>query len=192
MVINAHPEGKHKYSPGDVQAVKRLLADSSRKLADLTASMVYDNPALLKLLIEVSWLDEDPWSQRASRVVSICCCRFPELFQPHCSTIISRLKKVHAESVIRNFLKILAEIPVTLKDRNKTVLLNLCFDYLSGNYAIAIKVYSMQILFNLSLEIPEIGVELCHILEESLPDASPGYRSRGEKILRKLRRINFR
>jgi hypothetical protein len=191
-LINAHPEGKHKYSPGDVQDVKRLLADSSKKLADLTASMVYDNPPLLKLLIEVAWLDEDPWSQRASRVVSICCCRFPEMFQPHSSTIINRLKKVYAESVIRNFLKILAEIPVTLKERDKTLLLNLCFDYLSGNYAVSIKVYSMQILFNLSLEIPEIGVELCNILEENLPDASPGYRSRGEKILRKLRRINFR
>jgi hypothetical protein len=191
-VINAHPEGKHKYSPGDIQAVKGLLADSSKKLADLTACMVYDNPSLLKLLIEVAWLDEDPWSQRASRVVSICCCRFPEMLQPHSATIINRLKKVHAESVIRNFLKILAEIPAKLKDREKTLLLNLCFDYLLRNYAVSIKVYSMQILFNLSLEIPEIGVELCHILEENLPDASPGYRSRGEKIIRKLRRINFR
>jgi hypothetical protein len=174
------------------QAVKELLADSSKKLADLTASMVYDNPPLLKLLIETSWLDEDPWSQRASRVVSICCCRFPELFQPHCIPIINHLKKLHVESAIRNYLKILAEVPVTLKNREKTLLLNLCFDYLSGNYSVAVKVYSMQILYNLSLEIPEIGVELCHILEENLPDASPGYRSRSEKILRKLRRINFR
>ena len=154
--------------------------------------MVYDNPALLKLLIEVSWLDEDPWSQRASRVVSICCCSFPELFQPHCTPIINHLKKLHVESAIRNYLKILAEVPVTLKNREKTLLLNLCFDYLSGNYSVAVKVYSMQILYNLSLKIPEIGVELHHILEESLTDASPGYRSRGEKILRKLRRINFR
>jgi hypothetical protein len=190
--MNSHPEAKNNDPLGDVQAAKKLLADSSRKLADLTASMVYDNPKLLKLLIEVSWLDEDPWSQRASRVVSICCNRFPEMFQPHCASIIKRLKKVHVESVIRNFLKILAEIPVTLKDRDTTQLLNLCFDYLTGNYTVAVKVYSMQILYNLSLEIPEIGVELCHILEEGLPDASPGYRSRSEKILRKLSRINFR
>jgi hypothetical protein len=191
VVNQVNPKGKYKYAQEDVLAARRLLADSSKKLADLTASMVYDNPSLLKLLIEVSWLDQDPWSQRASRVVSICCCRYPEMFQPQSSTIISRLKKVHVESVIRNFLKILAEVTVMLKDRNKTQLLNLCFDYLTGNYSVAVKVYSMQILYNLSLEIPEIAVELSNILEESLPDASPGYRSRGEKILRKLHKINF-
>ena len=173
------------------ERILKHLADSSRTLADLTASMVFDNTLLLKPLIEVSWLDRDPWSQRASRVVSICCCRFPELFKPYCSEVIRKLDGLHSEGVRRNFLKILAEAPVKFTKKDKSYLVNLCFDYLSGSFSVALKIYSMQVLYNLSLEIPEIGIELSNLIEENLPDSSPGYRSRGEKILRKLHRINF-
>jgi len=166
--------------------MRRQLADSSRKLADLTASMVYDNPLLLKDLLEITWLDRDPWSQRASRVVSICCCRFPELFRPYCSEVIRKLVSLKTEGAKRNFLKILAEVPVKLTKKDKLILINLCFDYMAGVFAVAIKVYSMQILYNLSMEIPEIGIELSNLIENDLPDATPGYKSRGEKILKKL------
>jgi hypothetical protein len=85
---------------------------------------------------------------------------------------------------MRNFLKTLAEVPVKLTKKDKSILLNLCFDYLvSNDYPVAVHVFSMQILFNLSGEIPEIGEELSRILEEKMPDASAGYRSRARRIL---------
>ncbi len=172
--------------------IKQHLADSSRVLAELTASMVYDNVELLKPLIEVSLLDEDPWSQRASRVIRICGCRFPELFRPHCSPILKRLNGIKSEGVVRNFLRIIEDNTIHLTKKDKSILLNLCFDYLTGNFSVALKVYSMQILYNLSLDIPEIGAELSRLIEQNLPDSSPGYRSRGEKILKKLHRNSFR
>lgn len=171
--------------------IRNQLADSSRVLADLTASMVYDNPDLLKSLIEVSFEGEGPLPQRASRVVSICCCRFPELFRPYCSVVIKMMKDLHSEGARRNFLKILAETPVKLTRKDKSILINLGFDFLTGDYSIAVKVFSMEILYKLSLEMPAIGIELSNLIEDNLPDASPGYRSRGMKILKKLQRMNF-
>ena len=171
--------------------IREQLADSSRLLADLTASMVYDNPDLLKPLVEVSFQDSGPLPQRASRVVSICCCRFPELFRPYCSDVIRKLKDLHSEGARRNFLMILAEAPVKLTKKDKSLLVNLGFDFLTGNFSIAVKVYSMEILYKLSLEMPEIGVELSNLIEDSLAESSPGYISRGKKILKKLQRINF-
>jgi hypothetical protein len=93
---------------------------------------------------------------------------------------------VSSEGVIRNFLKIFAEVAIKLSNKNKSILLNLCFDYLSKSYSVAVKVYSMEILFRLSDEIPEIKRELFNLIDEQLPESSPGFRSRGEKILRKL------
>jgi len=154
--------------------------------------MTYEHPELLKLLIEVSWMDREPWSQRASRVASICFLRFPELFKPFCTEVIKKLGAVRSEGVVRNFTKTLAEVAVTFNKRDKSILLNLCFDYLSGEYTVSVKVFSMQILYNLSLETPEIGIELSHVIEENIPFSSPGYRSRGEKILKKLQRSSFR
>jgi hypothetical protein len=46
----------------------------------------------------------------------------------------------------------------------------------------------MQVLYNLSCEIPEIREELFRILEEQLPDATPGYLSRARRILEKGKR----
>lgn len=176
-------KGKLTYT---TEMIKQQLSDSSRALVDLTASMVYDEPLLLKLLIEVCWLDKDPWSNRASRVVSVCCCRFPDLLKPYASSIINNLIALNSEGVIRNLLKIFAEVPIKLSNKNKSILLNLCFDYLSMSNAISVKVYSMQILCNLSDEIPAIKRELYSLIEEQLPESSPGFKSRGEKIMKKL------
>lgn len=161
--------------------IREHLSDSSRLLADLTASMVYDKPELLKPLIELSYGDSGPLPQRASRVVSICCCRFPELFKPYCSDVIRKLESLHSEGARRNFLLILAETPVKLTKKDKSLLVNLGFDFMTGNFSIAVKVYSMEILYKLSLEMPEIGVELSNLIENSLADSSPGYQSRVER-----------
>jgi hypothetical protein len=168
------------------EMIMQQLSDSSRALIDLTANMVYDEPSLLKPLIEVSWLNQDPWSNRASRVVSICCCRFPELLKPYASSIIQKFTTLSSEGVIRNYLKIFVEVPIKLSNKHKSILLNSCFDYLSKSYAVSIKVYSMEILCNLSDEIPDIKRELYNLIEEQLPESSAGFKSRGEKILKKL------
>jgi len=169
-----------------VEQTKMQLADSSRALADLTANMVYDEPELFRSLVDVALAGEKQYAQRASRIMSICSARFPELFRPHCSRIIRELGKNQSEGAIRNLLKIIAEVPVKLAEREKSILVNLCFEYLiSESYPVAIKVFSMQILFNISREIPEIGEELFRILEDRIPVASAGYRSRAGKILEK-------
>jgi hypothetical protein len=173
-------------SPSTKQ-VKQHLGDSSRALADLTVDMIYDNPGLLKNLVELSITGSDPYAQRASRVVSICCERFPELFKPYNSLIINKIREIHSKSVLRNFLKIYAEVPVGLTNKSKSVLLNQCFDFLtSPDYPVAVKAYSIQILYNLSREIPEIGLELYNLLDDQLPASSPGYASRAKKIMKKL------
>lgn len=164
------------------------LGDSSKALSLLTASMVYVEPSLFGIFVELALKDEKYYAERASRVVSICSHRFPELFKPYSSLIIRELKNLRSEGAMRNLLKTIAEVPVRLSNKDKSMLINQCYDYLmSGKYPVAVHVFSMQILYNLSLEIPEIGEELFHILDEKIPEASAGYRSRAKRILKKLR-----
>jgi len=163
------------------------LSDSGRKLADLTANMVYDDPELLKNLIKLMWLDKDPWSNRASRVVSICCCNFPEMVQPYAAGIVTKLGRVRSEGVIRNMLKIFAEVPVKLSEKSQSVLMNLCFDYLFGNPPVAIKVYSMEVLYSISRNYPDLLRELYEVIDSQLSEGSAGFKSRGNKILKRIR-----
>jgi hypothetical protein len=165
------------------------LGDSSKALSLLTASMVYEQPALFGIFIELALQDEKYYAERASRVIGICSHNFPELFKPYCSRVIAALNYLKSEGALRNFLKTLAEVPVKLTKKDKSILLNKCFDYLvSTGYSIAVQVFSMQILYNLSDEIPEIGEELYRILEEKMPDASAGYRSRARRIILQMKR----
>ncbi len=169
-----------------LQKVREHLGDSSKNLAELTANMVTENPELIEPLLEISFTGSEPWSQRASRVVSICFCRFPEMLKPHVSRIINHLGKLESDGPLRNFLKIFSEVPLNLSNRNKSMLLNQCFDYLAGNYSIAVKAYSMDVLYHLSTEIPEIKNELFVLIETQIPEFSAGLKSRGKKILKKL------
>jgi len=170
----------------DLSTIRAQLADSSRKIADLTAIMVYEKQTLLKPLIELSWLDKEPWSQRASRVVSICCSKYPELLLPYASDIIRRIGSQKSEGSRRNFLKIFSGSDVKLKSRDKSLLLNACFDFLTGNYSIAVKVYSIDILYKLSVELPDLRKELYAVISDQMDDSSVGFRSHASKILKKL------
>jgi hypothetical protein len=96
------------------EQAREHLGDSSRALACLTANMVYDQPALLDVLVEVALDDQKFYSERASRVVSICSREFPKLFRPYCSRVVRELKNLRHEGPIRNFLKILGEVPLKL------------------------------------------------------------------------------
>jgi hypothetical protein len=169
-----------------LQQVKEHLGDSSKLLAELTVNMIIDNHLLIEPLLQISFTGGEPWSQRASRVLSIFFRRFPEMLKPHVTNIIAHLSKLKSDAPLRNFLKIFSEIPVNLSNKNKSVLLNLCFDYLAGDCSIAVKAYSMDILYRFSTEIPEIKNELYHLIEAQMPDFSAGLKSRGKKILKKL------
>jgi hypothetical protein len=187
-------DGKWKMEDGrfTLEQARMQLGDSSKALSLLTASMVYEEPSLFSVFVELSLKDEKHYAERASRVICICSHSFPQLFKPHCSRVIAALKNLRSEGAMRNLLKTLAEVPVKLTNKDKSILLNQCFDYLvSNNYPVAVHVFSMQILYNLSSEIPEIGEELCRILEEKMPDATPGYRSRARKIILQMRRNQF-
>jgi hypothetical protein len=168
--------------------IKEHLSDSGRKLADLTASMVYEDPTLIQPLLEVSWSDEYPWCQRASRVLWICSLQDPQLLQPHVSKIINRMGLQKSESVRRNFLKLFYDTDFKLSERDHSLLLDLCYDYLNGPFSIAVRVYSMDVLYKLTREIPEIQRELYAIIENELPESSAGYKSHGIKIMKKIER----
>jgi hypothetical protein len=51
---------------------------------------------------------------------------------------------------------------------------------------IAVKVFAMTVLENLSVDSPELGQELRIIIEDQLPYAGPAFRSRASKILKRL------
>ena len=68
----------------------------------------------------------------------------------------------------------------------KQEILELNFKWLLSQEKAAVKVFSMQNIYNLRHEEDWIGKELKGILEKEILNSSAGYKSRATKILRKL------
>ena len=91
------------------------------------------------------------------------------------------------DAVKRNIVRLLQFISIPRSLQGKVA--DICFNYLNNpKEAIAVRVFSMTVLANLSTENPELKNELIPLIEDQLPFGSAGFRSRGIKVLRKLRK----
>lgn len=110
----------------------------------------------------------------------------PELVKPHLGSLIKVLGTpgIH-DAVKRNILRLLPSVDIPKGRREK--LIELCFGFLTNQKEpVAVQVFAMEVLGKLIDPYPELRRELALIIEDQLPYASPGYRSRGLKILKKI------
>jgi hypothetical protein len=163
-----------------------ILKEHSKKQTIKIAAYVGNNAKRFSELMSIFFKDEHLITQRSAWVVSYCVQAHPELIKPYLKEIVTYLQKPVHDAVKRNIVRILQnmEIPKGLRGR----LANSCFHLLSSpKEAVAIKVFSMSVLFNLSKTEPGLSNELRIIIEDQLPYASAGFLSRGKKILNNLK-----
>ena len=122
--------------------------------------------------------------QRAAWIVSHCVERNPWIIMPYLDKMVKNLYKDVGDATKRNTVRVLQYVETPEELWGETI--EICFRYLTGNEAVAIKVFSMTVLYNLSFEVPEITTELKICLEDQMPYGSAGFKSRAKKILAKM------
>ena len=125
-------------------------------------------------------------AQRAAWSVSWAARKQPKMIQPYIKELIEQLqrKDVH-NAVIRNSIRILEDLEIPEEFRG--ALMNTCFNFIENpTTAIAIKAFSLTVLFNLSKQYPEIKHELRLIIEERWDTETAAFRARGKKILKAI------
>lgn len=165
---------------------KTLTSGHSRANTDRIVSYISDDPERFAALFGLFKKGEYTIIQRAAWAVSNCTLKFPELVFPYLGELVLYLKKenIH-DAVKRNILRILQG--VAIPEQQEGDLMDICFRFLlNKKEPVAIRVFSMQVLANLSRRYPEIRPELRVIIEDELPFAKPGFASRGRKILREF------
>jgi 8-oxo-dGTP diphosphatase len=163
----------------------------SMQEADWVATSAIENPAIFNKLLEYSYSKDKKLAFRASWTLTKVCDKFPELIHPFLSEIVQSIPMFDNESVQRSFLRIISLSDMALLTRgNHGVLADHCFSMLrSGFSAIAIKAYSMDILYNLSVIYPELGNELSSSIRILMEDGSAGIIAKGKSILKKISAI---
>ncbi|MEI6047277.1 MAG: (deoxy)nucleoside triphosphate pyrophosphohydrolase [Bacteroidota bacterium] len=175
----------------DVDLKVMINSMVNMKEVDWIATSAIENPAIFLKLFEYSLSSDKKLAFHASWTLTKVCDKFPEIIYPYLSRIVETLVKLDNESALRSFLRI-----ISLSDLEKTgnrqhgILADFCFNTLnSGFSAIAVKAYSMEILYQLALIYPELANELSVSIRILLEDGSAGITSRGRMVLKKLAKI---
>ena len=159
-----------EYSKPNAQRISRYIGDDQKRFDELMVLFLNDTYRV---------------TQRAAWIVSHCIDQHPHLIKLHLKSIIANLSGPVNVAVKRNTVRVLQflEIPKSLMGP----LAEICFQYLqSTSETVAVKVFSMTILANITKTIPELKNELRIIIEDQMPYGSAGFISRGKKILRAL------
>ncbi|MEO9966981.1 MAG: hypothetical protein ABJF11_14380 [Reichenbachiella sp.] len=161
---------------------KQLEKVHSKQNAILIAEYVDDDPHRFMQLMKLFFHDEYRIAQRAAHSVSHCVDRHPELLKPHIKTMIKHLETNPKVAIRRNTVRVLQnqEIP----EECQGLLVEKCFEYLtSAKETVAVKAFSMTILYHMTKIYPELKNEVIMVINDSLINATAGVKSRGKKII---------
>jgi hypothetical protein len=148
-------------------------------------------PAHFEELFRLFCSNEYRVAQRAAYSVMICADKQPGIIIPFLGKLIKNLQRgdVH-DAVVRNTVRVLQNIEIPAKYHGTVA--NACFDLLNDrSRPIAIRVFAMTVIFNLSKLYPELRQELRLIIESELDEeVKPAFKNRGIKILKALHKLN--
>jgi hypothetical protein len=181
-----HPLDDELSVDKDLQAIVNNMM--SMQEAEWIATSAIENPAIFIKLFQYSNSSDKKLAFRASWTLTKVCDRFPDLIYPYLNQIVESLNTIDNESTLRSFLRILSLTDLDkIDNRQHGLLADFCFGTLnSGFSAIAVKAYSMEILYKLSLIYPELANELSTSIRILMEDGSAGITARGSMIIRKL------
>ena len=168
----------------------QLLQEHSKENTQCIVQYIGTDQNRLKELMQCFFSDTYRVSQRAAMAVSHCFDEHPDMMQPYQIRMIELLETPKLQIALkRNIVRILQfmEFP----EQYEAQLFDRCLGYLTdAKEAIAVKAFSMTILYNICKNHPDLKHELIPILQELLLQSeSAGIQNRGRKVLQALYRL---
>lgn len=181
------PESVHlNYKEEDLRSMVGKLIGV--KEAEWIAASAVENIEILQKLFDYSFSDDRKLAFHASWALSKFYDKFPEMIAPGLQRLTEALDSLDNESVQRSFLRIISMANLNdVSEKHHGILADHCFKMLrTGESAIAIKGYSMDIIYKLALIYPELINELSATIKMLEGERSAGIQARGNIILKKL------
>lgn len=159
---------------------------SKQTTVDVVREIISNNAKLIEL-IDLFNHSNERIGNYSSWIISYIGEENPELLKKHLPLIIRKLEsKENSQAMLRNIFRTLQFVEIPEKQEGFVVTKG--FEFLNNNNSsIAVKVFSMTVIFNLSKKYTEIQNELKLSLENQLGNASAGFKSRATKILKNIK-----
>lgn len=164
----------------------------SRQETEEFISFIGDDAKKMKILMDF-FLNKDwhwRYNQRAAWPVGIIGCRYPDLIYPYIDEMIAIMDDPSHDAVLRNIVRVFEEID--LPPEAQGTVYEKCFHFiLHTDYPIAVRCFSLTVLFNIAQVHEALIPELKSAIEMMLPHGSSGFKSRGKKILNKIEKMKI-
>ncbi|HET6992721.1 MAG TPA: hypothetical protein VFJ43_15410 [Bacteroidia bacterium] len=165
---------------------KTILKEHSKSNTMKIVDWVGKDKKRFSELVNLFLHDEYRVVQRAAWPLSYIAIEHPELAKPYLGKFIRLLSQPDLHPAVqRNILRLLQFIDVPGKYLG--ALTSSCFNLLiRSDSPVAIKVFAMSVLKNVTLKEPELKRELKLVVEEMMKEGSAGIKARGRKVLKEL------
>lgn len=122
---------------------------------------------------------------RACWIIDNASEEFPELLADKLPDLITGLLATKDSSLKRHFTRILCRYQIP--EEYLGVIVNRCFELLTPTEPPAVRVYAMQLLFDITLRQPDLKGELISVIQSLKEEGgSAGFINRADKLLRLL------
>lgn len=164
------------------------------------AHLILANRELLPELIEILFMVDDKISCRAGWLLEFVCREDIKSILPHLNYFSQHMHKVYRDPAVRPVAKIceyLTEAAYKKKDKDiinaltseiREKMITLCFDYMITDQKVAVKAYSMNILFLYGRDYDWIYPELLIILERDFNKGTAAFKARARHLIPKLKK----
>jgi len=168
---------------------ERLEKEHSKSTTTIIVNEICRNPEKMDELMQIFIEGPITTTQRAAWPLGFIAQNKPKLLNSYYPLLIDQLHtKNNHPAVIRNILRAFQFVEIPKKYQGQ--ILNRSFELLNENcQPIAIKAFSMTVIYNLSKKYPDIIPELKASIETLMPNASPGIKNRGSKILKEITKL---
>jgi hypothetical protein len=152
----------------------------------ITLKNFVENPDQIPVLIKVAVYSSDLVSWRALWMVDKIYDIDATLIAPFLPEMIQQLKVETHHGKKRHLLKLISQM--NIPENQAGFLMDYCLTtFTSDKEPVANRVHAMQVLFNISESEPELKPELLEIIQQEIDfHPTPGIRSRGSKLVKKL------
>lgn len=178
--------------------LKEISGTLSKGDIDRLSISLYETDFPLNDLIDLTFYPQKEVAFRAAWVLEGLGLTNLEAFRPYVVKFLDLYPQQTNQSCRRHFAKILANLTAPKHERslwipesyNMVSVVEKTFDWLIDHQTpVAVKVYCMEVLFNLRQHFPWIREELEAEIIFMLHDGKPAIQSRGKAILKKLSRL---
>ncbi len=172
----------------DLMDLKELLGGSQigMRKEDL-GRVIGSTPEIYIDLINLAFSKEMPACWRAAWVMDHLSELHPTLPENHIDQLWKNIPD-QADGVKRSILRMLCRYEIPKEQQG--VATDLCLDWLvKESVPVAIKVYCMEILLNITREYPDLKEEFIAILEDQMPHNSAGFKARAVKIIKTMEKL---